>query len=305
MVITLYGDNDYLINQELNSIVEEHIKEFGNLSIEHFSEESGISSIYGALNNSGLFGSNKLIILDSVSVSKEISEKIEDILSASADNLVVLVEHKLDRRSVFYKYVSKNTDFKNFSKLDINNLPKWVMDYVKNRGGEISFGDTRYLIDRAGDNQLKLSNEIDKLLLFSKKIDKSSIDLLIEQSYQNNIFQLIDSVFSGNVKRSMSIFSNLRQQKIEAPQMIVTISWQLNLIALMKLAADKNLDDISRETKQKPFVLAKSKTIASKLTLAEIKDITRKLLDIDIKSKSVSIDTDEAIKNYILELSTL
>jgi len=304
MVITIFGDNEYLIKTELNKLTSGFKTKHGDLSVETFNSDSDLNRLSEAVNNIGLFSSDKLVILNELSGLKEFSESFESLLSNVPNSTsVIVVEPKLDKRLSLYKYLSTKTDFRNFSALEPNALNNWMADYVKSLGGSISLADARYLSERAGVNQLKLANEVDKLVLYDKNISRESIDLLTEDSYQNNIFQLIEAAFSGKAKTASKILINLRQQKIEPPQIIATLTWQLNLLAVVKFAEDLNPLQIAKDFKQKPFVINKARQLADQISQAKLKYIIEKLFKIDFNSKNINTDTDESLANFILELS--
>ncbi len=91
--------------------------------------------------------------------------------------------------------------------------------------------------------------------------------------------------------------------KVEPIQIIAMISWQLNVLAIVKTAGDRSSQAIAKEAKINPYVVTKSQGIARKLSLAQLKTLVKDLLDIDAKSKSTNLDTDEALQHYIVKLA--
>ncbi|HSX47321.1 MAG TPA: DNA polymerase III subunit delta [Patescibacteria group bacterium] len=298
------GDNFFLLKAELKKIVEDFKVKNNDLAVINFDQDSDLDLIYQAVKTVDLLSENKLIILSELSLNKEFNQKIEEFLVDVPENItLILVEPNLDKRSVYYKTLSKNTEFKNFFTLTSDKTSYWINEYVKENGGSILPVDANYLSERAGLNQLKLKQEIDKLLLYSSNITKESINLLVEDDYKNSIFQLIDAAFSGKVNQALEILTNLRKQKIEPAQIIATLVWQINILAIVKFAQNKSIQQIATESNQKPFVINKSSYLASRINIPELKDIISKLLGIDIASKSLKFDSEEALKNFILELA--
>jgi DNA polymerase III delta subunit len=82
------------------------------------------------------------------------------------------------------------------------------------------------------------------------------------------------------------------------------LAWQLHILAIIKTAGTRSPDQIAREARLSPFVVRKSSGIARKLTLPQLKKLIADLLQIDIRLKRESIDADEALKNYLLALSS-
>jgi DNA polymerase-3 subunit delta len=160
------------------------------------------------------------------------------------------------------------------------------------------------LVQRVGANQQLLANELEKLLLHESQISRQSIDLLTEATPQSTIFELLEAAFAGNAKRTMQLYQEQRQLKVEPPQIIAMLAWQLHVLALIKAAKDRTADQIAGEAKLSPYVVKKSQGIARKLTIAELKSLISDLLDIDVRSKKVGLDPDEALQNYLLKLAS-
>ncbi len=216
---------------------------------------------------------------------------------------VILIESKLDKRQSYYKYLKKETDFCEFPELDLNGLANWLVHEAKQQKGEISSSDARYLAERVGLNQQMLGNELEKLILYNPKVTRQTIDLLTDATPQSTIFQLLDAAFAGNTKQALHLYQEQRAMKVEPVQIVAMISWQLNVLAIVKAAGDRPSQTIAKEAKINPYVVTKSQGIARKISLAELKTLVKDLLDIDTKSKSTNLDTDEALQHYILKLA--
>jgi DNA polymerase-3 subunit delta len=304
MIITLTGTNSFLLKSELDRRVAEFVKKHTDMGLERLDcEEAEYSRIVEAVQNLPFLADKKLIVLRSPGANKEFSEKFEELLETIPEtNDVIIYEPKLDKRTAYAKALQKNTDFKSFDELGERELPNWLVAEAKNRGGELSFSDAMYLVSRVGANQQMLSNELDKLLLYELKVNRSTIDLLTDQTPQSTIFQLLDAAFAGNIKRAMELYDGQRAQRIEPQAIVPMLAWQLQAVALVKAAGKRSVDEIAREAKMSPFVLRKSATIASKLTMARLKELVHDLRELDVKLKTTSIDADEALKFYLISL---
>ena len=215
-----------------------------------------------------------------------------------------MVEPKLDKRLAYYKFLKKKTDFREYPELDMNGMAQWLVAEAKSKDGTISLSDARYLAERVGVNQQLLDGEIEKLLLYSPQITRQTIDLLTEPNPQSTIFELLESAFAGNTRQAIRLYEEQRSMKVEPIQIIAMLAWQLNVLAIVKTAGSKSSQEIAKEAKLNPYVVSKSQGIARKLSLPEIKILVSDLLEIDTSSKRTSIDTDDALKHYILKLAS-
>jgi DNA polymerase-3 subunit delta len=83
------------------------------------------------------------------------------------------------------------------------------------------------------------------------------------------------------------------------------IAWQLHILALLKTAGDRSPDTIAREAKLNPFVVRKSQAIARRLSLAELKALISRTLQLDMRLKRQTMDADDALQQLLLSLSAL
>ncbi|MGC1177308.1 MAG: hypothetical protein WA843_04520, partial [Candidatus Saccharimonadales bacterium] len=167
----------------------------------------------------------------------------------------------------------------------------------------LSTADARYLVERVGVNQQLVSNELEKLLLYDATISRKTIELLTDPAPQSTIFQLLEAAFAGNTKTVLKLYAEQRAQKVEPPQIIAMLAWQLHVLAIIKTAGDRSTDQIAQEARLNPFVVRKSQGIARSLSLADLKNLIADLLKIDIVTKRTTTDPDEALQHYLLKLA--
>jgi DNA polymerase-3 subunit delta len=216
---------------------------------------------------------------------------------------VIIVEPKLDKRSGYYKFLKKSTDYKEFNELDENGLSRWLVEQAKALDSTISASDARYLVERVGTNQQLLANEIKKLAVH-EKIDRKLIDLLTEPTPQSTVFQLLDAAFAGNKKLVLKLYQEQRTSKVEPQAIIAMLAWQLHVLAVVKTAGERGDDEIAATARLNPFVVRKSRAIANKLTPQKLKELVSDLTELDEQLKSVAIDADDAVQAYLLTISS-
>lgn len=305
MVVTLTGENGFGLQRELNRVVEAFVAGHGDLALERLDgQDAEPAKINEALTSLPFLSDRKMVILRMPGANKTFVEQAEQLLGNVPETTdVIIIEPKLDKRLGYYKYLQKHTDFRAFPQLDQSGLAHWLVVAAKESEGSISSSDARYLVERIGPDQQTLFNELQKLLLYEPKITRQTIDLLTDSSPQSTIFQLLEAAFAGNAKRALELYAEQRALKVEPAQIISMLAWQLHILAILKTAGDRPTDQIAREAKINPYVLAKSQSIARALTLAQLKKLINDLLVIDLKTKRTNLDADEALQHYLLQLS--
>ncbi len=306
MITTLTGNNHFQIIQKLNELSSKFIKQYNDLAVERLDgEEAEIGPINEALQNLPFLLEKKLVILRDPSKNKQFSEKIEQIISSIPDSIeVVIIESKIDKRQNYFKVLKSKTEFRELSEQDDITLAKWLSESAKKAGGQLGFGEARYLIDRVGVNQELLFNELNKLLIYQPSVTRGTIDLLTEPSPQSSIFDLLDTAFSGNSEKTMALYNEQRQKRVEPLEIMAMIGWQLHILATIKAGGQRSIDDIAKEAKLNPFVVRKSYEIAHNLSLAELKALINRALKQDVSLKSQIIDADDAMRHFLLSLAS-
>ena len=304
MVLVLTGSNSFALKNELNKITTEFVKAYGDFGLERI--EGGTIEFGRLLENVAslpFLASRRMIILSDPSADKAINDHIDDLLLAVADTTdLIIVEAKFDKRLSLYKTLKKKATVKEFTELDEQALSKWLTDEAKTRGGGLTLQDASYIVQRLGNSQMGLSNELDKLLTYQPVINRAVIDLLTEPEPQSTVFDLLEAAFSGKTKRALEIYQEQRKQQVEPQAIMGMLAWQTHILAVVKANEKLGADGIASAAKLSPFVVRKTMYLTSSQSLRDIKDLVKRVLDLDIRLKSEAIDADDAIQHLIITL---
>ncbi len=302
MIKFFAGDNDYEMKQALQREINVFVKKHGDLALERIdAEEAEPAHILESTQSLSFFSSAKMIVISNLT-DKELLNQLIDASVVDTIEVIAIIP-KLDKRAQYYKNLQKHPGFTLFEATPPQSLPAWLQRQAKNLGGSISLNDARYLIDRVGASQLLLGNEVQKLVLYNPEITKASIDALTEPLPQTTVFQLLDAGFGGNLKKTMQIYQEQRAQKVEPHAIVGMIAWQLHILAIIKAAGNRSVDEIAKEAKINPFVVRKSSAIAKRMTLTTLKRLLKDAAILDKTLKTTSVDADEAVQTYLLGLT--
>lgn len=306
MIVTLTGPNAFERSRVLNDLINDFVKQYGDIGLEKIDcEEAEYERIAEAVHSLPFLANKKLVILKSTSANKKFTEQIEQLIGSVPDTTdLIIVEDRLDKRLSYYKTLRKMTDFREYNELDNNGLARWAARYAQVQGGKLSLADAQYLVQRVGANQQMLAKEIDKLLTKDVNINRVIIDELTEPTPQSSIFDLLDAAFGNNSKRAIKVYEEQRAQKVEPQQIIAMLAWQLQSLAIVKTGGQKSVDEIAREAKMSPYVVRKSQALASKMDMLTLRKLIKSALELDIRLKTESIDADDALQYYLINIAT-
>jgi DNA polymerase-3 subunit delta len=305
MITILTGRNSFMLQQELQRIINKFVSQHTDMGLERLDgEEVEYDRIREGLQSLPFLASKKLVVLRDGSANKQFLENAEKLLKDIPESTdLVIVEPKIDKRLSYFKLLKKIGDFKEFNELDGNGLTHWLVDQAKSRGGVMTISDANLLVDRIVINQQLLANELEKLLLYNPKINKESILLLTDKTPQSSIFDLLDAALNGKTELALELYIEQRQQKVEPAQIMALLAWQLHVLALIKTAGNRDTNDIASEAKINPYVVRKSTAIADKLSYDDLKKLISYVRELDHRLKSESIDPDEALTNLFIQMS--
>lgn len=294
-----------MLRAKLRELVDAFVTEHGDMALERLDgEETTFERLQEALQSLPFLASRKMVVLQAPGLNKQFTENVEKLLAELPETTnLVIVEPKLDKRGVYYKFLKKQKGFQEFNELDERGLSKWLTNLAKGKGSALSMSDAAYLISRVGTNQQTLANELEKLSLYSDKIDRAAIDELTAVTPQSTIFQLLEAAFAGNTKRALELYAEQRALKVEPQQIIAMLTWQLHVLALVKTAKNKTPDEIARDARISPYVVRKSASVARSLTLAQTKRLVSDLLTIDERLKREPLNADDVLLNYLTTIS--
>jgi DNA polymerase-3 subunit delta len=304
MVIALVGNNSFSLRSRLNELVGTFVNEHGELALEKIdAEEVDVQVILDALQNLPFLAAKKMVVVRGLAANKLESEKIEQIIAAEGDDTdLILYEPVIDKRTAYFKTLKSRTQLEEFNEIDAHGLARWLVEEAKKRGGELSTADASYLVDRVGTNQALISNELDKLITYRSKISRESINLLTDALPQSKVFDLLDAAFSGKKTVALELYEQQRALKVEPQAILAMVAWQLQLLALTKYADGKSTATIAKDVGMNPYPISKAANLAHKLDEEKFVKMVDFAFEIDLKSKTTSLDLDEALKTYIISL---
>jgi DNA polymerase-3 subunit delta len=304
MVIALVGNNSFSLRSRLNELVGTFVNKHGELALEKIdAEEVDVQVILDALQNLPFLATKKMVVVRGLAANKLDTEKIEQIIAAAGDDTdLILYEPVIDKRTAYFKTLKSKTQLEEFNELDAHGLARWLVEEAKKHCGELSTVDASYLVDRVGTNQALISNELDKLITYKSKISRESIDLLTDALPQSKVFDLLDAVFSGKKAVALELYEQQRALKVEPQAILAMVAWQLQLLALTKYADGKSTATIAKDVGMNPYPISKAANLAHKLDDEKFNNMVDFAFEIDLKSKTTSLDLDEALKTYIISL---
>ena len=306
MLIYLYGENNFAIKQKIDDIKAQYInKTGGDADMQTFDmSEHSLSDLLNAFSVVPMFVSSRLFIVRNLDLLKLTKDQLETLIESIPDTTnVVIVDSNPDKRSVYFKTISKLKNAKYFGNLSPQNLVSWIRERTEELGGNIDNSAINTLIDRVGNEQWQLEQEIQKLTNFNSHISKDSIEQLVVPNLSNSAFMMIDAIIRKDTKKAASIYENLIVQG-EADQMILgAITYQYRILVLAKDNAGKS-SDWQKELGVSPYAATKAQNLIKNIEMDQLRSAYQSIIDTDMAIKTGALNSNDALRDLILKLST-
>lgn len=297
MITTLTGKNIFQVHEARKHITSDFVVKHGEFSIEVFDTDiEDIRVLHTALNTVPFLVDQKLVILNNPSESKEMTEKLQAWLEQKSVSVEVLVvDPTIDKRTSWFKFLQKNTDFNVFEPIDEFSLKKWVRLRVEERGSTIDESAVTLLIRSAGFDQMSLSMEIDKLCDYTDKITSAIVAELVEPTFEDTVFNLLEALFRGEGKTSYKLLNELKSRKTDSFEVISMIGWQVSILITIVANRSMPVDQLSKQSKIHPYVLQKNMPLARKLSIQNTKQLLEYVVQAELSIKKDSEKPERAL----------
>ena len=313
MIYLLYGEEQLLINNELNKIISDNNIDEVNISRYNL-EEVLLKDIVEDANTTSLFSDKKLIIVDNsyifIRTTKKVIEQDIDILISYINNpnpdtilIFIINNDKIDSVKKICKLMKEKGSIKEFNTpTNINSYVSKLFDDYK-----IDNNNINLLIKRVGTNLNILKEEVDKLKIYKiddKIINREDIINLTNKNIDTNIFTFIDNIINKNKNDALNTYQEMLKLNEEPIKIIIMLA---NKFRLMYQACELSkkgysIDDIATKlnSKRYPVQLAieKGYRYDSKVLLNNLEA----LADLDTNIKMGLVDKEIALELFILKL---
>jgi len=310
----LTGEDDYSLKQFLRKWERSALEKYGEYNVIRYDFESKpVSELLGELNAPPFFGDGKRIFFIenfppappsrafAEKKKQEITALSEALADLSEESVVVLASPKPDKRISAYKkllpLLAKIHSFPVWTKEYSGVLSsegysaatEWVLEQVALAGGKILPAAARFLIEYCGSNPWILSNEIEKLVLYSSEsgrpISEDDIKHLSCPSDEMVNFAFSNAVQTGKKSEVFHVFHQLLSANT-APQAILGRDLIPTIRQLLQVSLAVETNASAKEAGVHPFVFNKLKNVASRFSSDRLMKAHRHLLTIDRESKT-------------------
>ena len=321
MIFFLFGEDNYRSKAKLLELKKMFSEKnpFSEIKTFDFSEKNHeIVDIFENISSEGLFSSKKMAVIENILAfgqmesQKKILEKMQELQSieSNQEKILVFKENNLPKKNLsLYKFLISKSKSQQFDFLSQKDLEKWILNWIKNNFPEIILSEKilAMLTSYIGNDLFLLEKELEKIGNFklTGDISEEDVNLLVKSHVHSNIFQAIEALLGNNKKLALNLFHE-QLEKGEDPFYILSMyAYQIRSFLKISSLLDRGIFDIqaiSKETKVHPYVIQKSISQVRLAGTEKLREVFKKISDIDAQSKIGKTDLKTALDSFIVSI---
>ncbi|MBR5012717.1 MAG: DNA polymerase III subunit delta [Clostridia bacterium] len=245
-----------------------------------------------------LMSEKRLVVVKNVAKIKDSDlKKLEEYCKSPAHE-TILVFQEIVGQNVFAKLSAEKVTC---NKLAETELTKIIESKFKENGKTILPNASVLLIDFCGSDQMRITNELTKLLYAGKdEITETDIKKMVKKSVEYSVFEITSALSSGNGDKAITLMKKMLET-MEFPVILGLISSHYRRVLYAGLSEGTNAE-IAKHLGVKDFAIAKAKTIAKNLSPAKILKISNLILEVDYDIKSGKMNAENAMYYLVFQI---
>jgi DNA polymerase-3 subunit delta len=310
----LQGEEAYYIDQVTDyiskNVLTDAEKTFNQLVL--YGKDADVTTIINAARRFPMMANYQVIIVKEAQELK----KIEDLLvyiEKPLKSTILVINYKydtLDKRTKFCKALNNHV-LVEFKKLYENQVPDWVINYLKKGGMTIDAEAAVLLTEFLGNDLSRIAHELEKLMIVlpegTKMINKLHIERNIGISKDYNNFELQKAIGQKNVMKAFRIVDYFsKNPKASAfPVTISTLFGFFSKLLTYHFITDKSRQAVASSLGINPFFVQEYEQAAKRYNPAKVVAAISYLREYDVKSKGVgagNIPEGELLRELVFKI---
>lgn len=315
-IYLIYGEEEYL-KKLYSKKIESAVLGNGNVDINKFVfyQPKDVSKIKDLCETLPCFSDKKFILIKNSGYfksTKKEKKSLKDSLCKLVNTIpeyvcIVFLEEDIDKRLKLIKVVEERGLVVEFGVQSQGVLLKWVVSEMKKRGKDVHTDVAFKIIQYCNFFMNAISNEMDKLEFYvgdRKEITFYDVEAVCTKDISVRIFDLIDNITFGRADIALKNLKDmliLREPIQKIMFMLIKHFTQL-LDIKMLLMEGLTVKDCVSIMKISPYAASKMAQQVSSFEINFLREILKKILDLDYKIKIGNINDILAVQIIIMEL---
>ncbi len=311
------GNESFLLKKQLNKLIFQFVSEDQiDLNVSYLDcKETPLSIIIDELNTIPFLSDKKVVVLknplflssetDKNSFNNDYEELVKYLENSNESTiLVIYLEGKVDERKKIVKNVKKLCEIIELNQLDEVKFRQATYNAIIKRGAKINNDALELLLQRAPSDLTTISNEVDKLTLYTKDITINDVREMISKPKEDKFFELGSAILKKNLVDALQIYKDLMVNNQEPVALVGSIANQIRLVYQVKILERKGYNNQEMASKMgiSPFRIRYIIEDAARFEINELLRHLDSLSKLDIGIKSGVIDKRLGLELYLINM---
>ncbi len=321
MFYIFYGDNELARDEALAALLE-RVEDAGGFNVQRFDGRSvTFEELRHACDTPPFLGDRRIVIV------RGLLERLKQGPKSFQEALVAYLPHlptttrlffiegeRVDRRLAIWKLAATLADadpprafVREFKVPTPAQLPGWIQQRVRRKGGEITPHAAHVLAETAGHCGLRLlDQELDKLVDYAggEPITPDVVRLLVPYARETNIFALLDAIARRDGRRALQELDDLVRANAAPAYVLFMIVRQVRILLHVKDLHAQGLSrrEIQARLRLHPYVVEKGLRQVRGFSFSQLEAALEHLLEADIAIKTGHVEPVQVLQAVVLEL---
>ena len=194
-----------------------------------------------------------------------------------------------------------------FDKPNEKQLPSWIEQRAREKGGTIDREAALVLAALIGNDLRLLDQEIEKLLVYAdgREVGIEDVQVLVSRASQTSIFDLVDCVGRRETDRALRLLHRMLDDEAHPLYLLTMLARQVRILIQVKelQAQGSSQQEMANQLKLHPYVVEKGTAQARNFDMAELEAAHERLVETDWAIKTGAMEEVLALDTLVVELT--
>ncbi|MEI7422045.1 MAG: DNA polymerase III subunit delta [Prolixibacteraceae bacterium] len=294
-VYFLEGEEPYYIDVVsdyiLENVLTESEKSFNQTLL--YGKDISLDTILTAARRYPMMAERQVVVIREAQNIRDIDELTSYVEKPAPTTLLVICyKYKnIDKRKKLYKAVQKHGVYLESKPLYENQVPGWIVDYLKTQKLGIEPKAVQMIADHVGNNLQRIVNELDKVIFSAipgTSITVDDVEKNIGISKEYNVFEYQKALGGRDLYKANRIVNYMIQNEKANPMIMIVgilVSFFRKILTYHSIENKSNTSEVAQKLGVSPFFLNDYLTAARNFPLQKAILAVSLIREYDLRSK--------------------
>lgn len=307
MIQLLIKTDDFLLNRHLQNVLKKIApKEDRDFNFDRLSaKQAGVAAILNLYKTAPMMASARTVVVDDLdALDKEDLDVLAKTINPKVtDCHLILIAEKIDKRTVFYKSISKLCEVLEFKKPYPNQIPQFVTEQAQALDIKLEPGVAQILVEAVGTDLMSLIQELEKLkiaIIPRTNLSVTDVRKFVASGLLENIFELTQTLAEKNLQKSFTLFHRFQEQGEPVIRTVSLIISHFRKLLLVKDAQNQKVSEpLEKILGVHPFFVKDYTNQAKAFTPQDLRRIFVSLLTLSENLRSSNMTQATLFENFL------